>query len=303
VKIAAVFATMNRAAVAADCVVALSRQTRTPDLVVVADNRSTDLTAETLEALPSLPFTLIVHRMPENQGNAGGVNEACLLAFAKGADFVWILDDDSIPRPPALAALLEGSLPHDILRHTLQIDPKSGKFTWPMWISSPHGGKSLIDSLDKLPPGRWIPTLASWTGLLLSRDAWNRAGPIHSELFIRGEDEEYPWRLSLCGFRFEASRDSILDHPGPPRLIHWRIGSHHFFFEPELPSWKSYYKVRNMVWIKRRQGGPIRAMMIAIAYSLASVVYDGISSLPRILNAAMDGWNARLGRLKDGPPP
>ena len=42
VSIAAVFATMNRAQTAVACVRALAAQTRPPDLVVVADNLSSD---------------------------------------------------------------------------------------------------------------------------------------------------------------------------------------------------------------------------------------------------------------------
>lgn len=49
-KIAAVFATMNRGHVAVACVKALAAQTSPPCRVIVADNRSSDGTAETLEA-------------------------------------------------------------------------------------------------------------------------------------------------------------------------------------------------------------------------------------------------------------
>ena len=80
---------------------ALARQARPPDLVVVADNFSTDDTVEVLENLADLPFKLVVRRLPENRGNAGGVEEAMDQAFAEGADAVWILDDDSWPREAA----------------------------------------------------------------------------------------------------------------------------------------------------------------------------------------------------------
>ena len=50
-KVAVVFATMNRSATALACVRALAAQTEPPALVVVADNVSTDDTAESLLAL------------------------------------------------------------------------------------------------------------------------------------------------------------------------------------------------------------------------------------------------------------
>jgi rhamnopyranosyl-N-acetylglucosaminyl-diphospho-decaprenol beta-1,3/1,4-galactofuranosyltransferase len=302
-KIAAVFATMNRRDMAVQCVMALKEQTHPPDFVVVADNHSSDQTAEWLEAIPSLPFQLIVHRMTENLGNAGGVNEACRIAFGLGVDFTWILDDDSIPRRSALAALISEPPSPGTLRHALQIDPNTGNFTWPMWITSSSGERRLTFSQSELPNSKYISTLASWTGLFLSQRAWQQTGPVNSSLFIRGEDEEYPWRLACKGFRFEVSRDSILDHPGPLRLIHWQMRGLHFFFEPGLTSWKSHYKIRNMVWLKRAQSGRLRAIAVALTYAWATFLHDGFSKLPTVFKAAWEGWIGRLGRIKDGPPP
>lgn len=105
-RIAAVIATMNRSATAVACVRSLADQTRNIELMVVADNCSTDDTVAELKLMADLPFELIIHRMKENRGNAGGVEEAMELAFAKGADAVWILDDDSWPRPDALKEML-----------------------------------------------------------------------------------------------------------------------------------------------------------------------------------------------------
>ena len=62
--IAAVFATMNRATTAAACVRALAVQSRPPELVVVADNRSTDDTVSMLENLKDLPFKPVSYTHP-----------------------------------------------------------------------------------------------------------------------------------------------------------------------------------------------------------------------------------------------
>jgi GT2 family glycosyltransferase len=133
-RIAAVFATMNRAETAKACVMALARQTRPPEWVMVADNCSTDETAAVIRSLGNLPFELVVHGMPDNRGNAGGVEAVMERAFAAGADAVWILDDDSWPRERALEALLAGTWDPRVVRHALQIDPQTGKFTWPLQV-------------------------------------------------------------------------------------------------------------------------------------------------------------------------
>ncbi|MEO5712237.1 MAG: glycosyltransferase [Luteolibacter sp.] len=296
-KIAAVFATMNRARTAEACVTALARQTRPPDWVMVADNVSDDDTVAVLENLADLPFKLVVHRMPENQGNAGGVRAVMELAFAEGADAVWILDDDSWPREKAMEALLEGTWDPHVVRHALQVDPKTGRFTWPILIDDGTGGWRLVWDDKEFPEGPRVKSRITWTGALLPRDVRDVVGPVNGDLFIRGEDEEYPWRIEKAGFSQEAIRGAVMDHPGPENLVQWRFLGKNFFFERGLADWKLYYKVRNMVWLKRRQSGPFRAVSMALAYTVACTLLDGASRVPLLCKAIGHGWTGRLGKL------
>ena len=301
-KIAAVFATMNRAATALSCVRALAAQTRPPDLVVVADNVSSDDTVAALESLSGLPFELIVHRMAENRGNAGGVEEAMELAFARGADAVWILDDDSWPRPESLAAMLEKPWDPRVVRHALQIDPKTGRFTWPLQVAGSDGGWRLADCAEDLPPGDFVRSRIIWTGALVPREVREKAGPVNGDLFIRGEDEEYPLRFEMAGFTQEAVRKAVLDHPGPEDIVRWRFLGKHLFFERGLADWKLHYKVRNMVWLKRKHEGPLKAIAMALAYCFAAIRFDGPGRIPLLWRAARDGWNGKLGPAMDLHP-
>ncbi len=296
-RIATVFATMNRAATARACVMSLAGQTRPPDLVVVADNCSDDGTPDVLASLENLPFELVIHAMKENRGNAGGVEEAMELAFARGADAVWILDDDSWPRGPALEALLEGEWDPEVLRHPLQIDPQTRRFTWPLQVDDGQGGWKLIDCEEDLPVGPVIRSRITWTGALIPREIREAVGPVNGELFIRGEDEEYPWRIEQAGFTQQAMRHSVMDHPGPQNVVHWKFLGKNFFFERGLADWKLYYKVRNMIWLKRRQSGNRRAISMALAYSVAAVIIDGPERVPLLRRAIGDGWSGRLGRM------
>lgn len=297
--IAVVFATMDRSATAVSCVLALARQTLPPDRVVVADNVSSDGTAELLRSLSNLPFPLIVINMQENLGNAGGVREAMEQSFATGADAVWILDDDSWPRPDALAALLARPLDPYVVRHPLQIDPRTNRFTWPLQVADGSGGWKLVNTPEELPPGDFIRSRIIWTGALVPREVRDVIGPVNGELFIRGEDEEYPWRFEQAGFTQEAARYAVLDHPGPEKIVHWQIFGKHFFYEPDLENWKLYYKVRNMVWLKRKQSGGFSSMKMAVTYLIAAILIDGPGRVFLVWKAVKDGWKGRLGKLAD----
>ena len=295
-KVAVVFATMNRSATALACVRALAAQTVPPALVVVADNVSTDDTAESLLALRELPFRFILHRMAENRGNAGGVEEAMEIAFAEGVDAVWILDDDSWPRADALAAMLEEPYDDAVVLHPIQIDPASERFTWPLQIFR-DGKWQLAFSMDEMPPGKRTRSRGVWTGALVSRRIREAIGPVCGELFIRGEDEEYPWRMESSGYHHAAVRAAVLDHPGPQNMVMMSFLGKHLFFEKGLPDWKLHYKVRNMVWLKRQQSGGTKAILTALAYAIAAVRFDGPSRLPLVGKASLEGWRGKLGRI------
>lgn len=296
-RVAVVFATMNRAATALACVRALAAQTRPPEWVMVADNVSTDSTVAELEVLSGLPFSLQVLRMPENLGNAGGVHAAMEAAFAAGADAVWILDDDSWPRPDALAAMLAEPWDPAVLLHPLQEDPRTGKFTWPLQVVADDGSVRLVDEGKDLPPGSRVRSRGVWTGAMISKRIRDTAGPVMAELFIRGEDEEYPWRIERAGFRTEAVTAAVMDHPGPADLVCWRFLGRSLFLERGLADWKLHYKVRNMVWLKRQQSGARGALLMAMAYALCVARIDGPQRLPLVWRAFRDGWQGKLGRL------
>ena len=296
--ISALFATINRAEAAVSCVRALAAQTRPPDLVVVADNGSTDGTVERLEALDGLPFELTIHRMSVNRGNAGGVEEAMAVADAAGAGAFWILDDDSWPRPGALAALLAFGIRSDQICHPIQINPLSGLITWPVPVIDHSGRWRLVKKIDDLPPGNAWESRPSWTGALISREVVERVGPVNGDLFIRGEDDEYSFRIAQCGVRYLVVRDAVLDHPGPARLKHLRLFGKNFFWEPGLPIWKMYYQVRNSIWLKRRLSGRLGAAMITSAHLAVNMIFEHWSwnRLSALAKACRDGWLGRLGK-------
>lgn len=298
-KIAAVFASYNRKDVALECLQRLHAQSRPPDMVVVGDNASADGSPQALRAVGWDAVEVV--DIGDNLGNAGAVELAMDRAFDKGADAVWILDDDSWPRPAALEAMLAGPWDPGLVLHPLQEDPRTGRFTWPLQVMGGGGEVTLVEAAAELPPGDRVSSRGVWTGALVPRGVREKVGPVNGDLFIRGEDEEYPWRIEQAGFREAAVPAAVMDHPGPDNLVMWSCAGRRLFIERGLADWKLYYKVRNMVWLKRRQAGAFAAIAMALAYAAAIARIDGIHRLAVWSVAVRDGWRSRLGRWNRHP--
>ena len=176
-KIAAVFATMNRAQPQWPACGPWRRRRGRRSWWWWRTMFPADGTVAALEALTDLPFELVVHQMRENRGNAGGVEEAMELAFARGADAVWILDDDSWPRPRRVAAMLEKPWDPGVVRHAAADRPADRPFHLAAcrWLTE-RGGWRLVDSAAGMPPGNFVRSRITWTGALVPREVRRSGG-------------------------------------------------------------------------------------------------------------------------------
>ncbi|MDY2940773.1 MAG: glycosyltransferase [Varibaculum sp.] len=103
-RIAAVIVAYNRAPLLAECLDALAAQSRPLDAIVVIDNASTDTSAQVAVKHPAVTECV---RMPENLGGAGGFAAGIARAVSRyQPNLVWVMDDDTVPEPNALAELL-----------------------------------------------------------------------------------------------------------------------------------------------------------------------------------------------------
>ena len=102
-SVVAVVVTWNRHDLLLEVLSALRSQTVPVSRVVVVDNASTDGTAETLRAQGEDVVTVTART---NTGGAGGFAIGIRRALELGCDAVWLMDDDTVPEPEALAALV-----------------------------------------------------------------------------------------------------------------------------------------------------------------------------------------------------
>jgi GT2 family glycosyltransferase len=199
VTVAAVVVTYNRRALLAECLAALHAQTRPPERILVVDNASTDGTAAWLrEAHPEVDLLALA----TNEGGAGGFHEGMRRAHAEGADWLWLMDDDTIPRPDALAELLAAparlgdAMPAPALLAS-RVEWADGRLH-PMNV--PGFERTFPDRLLAGAERGVMPLrTATFVSLLVHRSAVDRHGLPLKHFFIWSDDIEFSARVMRDG--------------------------------------------------------------------------------------------------------
>ena len=104
-NIVAVIVTYNRKKLLLECINSLLKQENISCDIIVIDNKSTDGTETAIKSLASEKIRYI--NTGTNLGGAGGFNFGIKKAVEFGYDYVWLMDDDCIPKSTALFKLNE----------------------------------------------------------------------------------------------------------------------------------------------------------------------------------------------------
>lgn len=190
-RVAAVVVTYNRLKLLLQCLAALKQQTVPLASVWVIDNASTDGTGDAVRAM-EWP-QLVYQDTGKNLGGAGGFSYGISKAAQAGYDAIWLMDDDTIPEPGALAALLQADA---------ELQGEYG------WLSSralaPDGTDQPMNLQRKTPyrdlesfAEKQIPAvMASFVSLFVRTDVVRTYGLPIAEFFIWSDDWEYTRRIS-----------------------------------------------------------------------------------------------------------
>lgn len=237
-SVTAIIVTYNRPALLQECLHAVLAQTRAPDRLLVVDNSEGDETVDMLgERFPEVP----VMRTGENWGCAGGFHDGLKHEFASGADWFWLMDDDTVPTPTALAELLDPLDRLDGLPAPAILASKvlwtNGELhlmnpPWPRWDPAAYS----IDAAER----RLLPMRAcTYVSMLIHRDAVERYGVPIKHWFIWGDDIEYTARVLRHEAGYLAPR-SVVEHK-----------TAHNYNPAQSSTPRFYYDVRNKIFMLR----------------------------------------------------
>lgn len=178
--------------------------------VLVVDNGSTNDSVERIrQAHPALELICT----GRNLGYGGGVNAGIRLALERGAEFVWLLNNDAKPLPNALSALVGKALEQPDLGAVGSVLMYTGSQTkvqaWGggrvnCWLGRTSHARSGRED-------RWFDYLTG-ASLLLRSAALKKVGLFDEGFFLYWEDTDLSFRLRRQGWRLGVAAGSVVLH-------------------------------------------------------------------------------------------
>jgi GT2 family glycosyltransferase len=183
---------------------------------------------------PSARLAELAH----NTGGAGGFAYGLALALADGADLAWLMDDDTVPEPDALQAMLgarashPGGPPALIASRVLWTDGRAHPMNTPR--AKPFATKA---ERAAAAAGGCLPIRsASFVSILVDAGECRRRGLPQADYFLWNDDFEFTTRL-LRGNSGLLCPDSVVVHK-----------TRTFGSTDVDPGPRFFYEVRNKIW-------------------------------------------------------
>lgn len=232
-QIAAIVVTYNRKELLMQCLLHLLAQEGAECDILVVDNASTDGTCESVAALRQ--ERIRYRNTGENLGGAGGFSFGVRWAMEAGYEYLWLMDDDTLPHPDALRQLWSAHC-----RLNGRYGFLAGAVLWkdgtPCRMNLPKVTADCREDLDKLDEGLLAVSQATFVSLFVPAAVVEKAGLPIRQFFIWGDDVEFTRRIAVrLGYRcylagrsrvthlMETNTGSSIADDRPERIARYRL--------------------------------------------------------------------------------
>ena len=234
--VCAVVVTHNRRDLLVRCLDALLSQARPPEEILVVDSASTDGTRELVRHRYEPHPRIHLLALEENLGGAGGFHQGMASASKRGHDWLWLMDDDTIPEPDCLEQLLRGA-------HRPAAPPPILLASQVLWRDGSHHPHNLAGPRWRSPgelalsarEGLVLLRDATFVSIAIRREAVERYGLPLADYFIWVDDIEYTNRI------LRTERGYLVPES---RVWHWTKAPQTAAADT---SGRFYYHVRNLL--------------------------------------------------------
>ena len=229
------------------CLASLERGACPNCAVIVLDNASTDGSVEAIRS--GFPAVQIIP-LAQNRGYAGNNNVGIKAALEQGADWVFVLNEDTVLAPDCLSHLVEagerdprvGIVGPMVYHHNepCVIQSAGGRLS-SLWVAT-HIGQNEVDQGQYPTPRRvdWI----SGCAILVRRAVIEQVGMLDERFYYYWEETEWCIRARKTGWNIVHVPYAKLWHKGVQRDYH------------PAPS-VTYYNTRNRLLALAKHHAPL----------------------------------------------
>jgi len=264
---------------------------------VLVDNGSGPEVQDRLAARARGDGRLTVIANPGNVGLAAAQNQGLEAALAGGADWILLLDDDSVPGDAMVATMLAAWRDLADRRRVGLLTPRltDAEGTLRPRLLTARGRFDLART--PLAPGSVVRdgVFAIASGSLVRAAMLRVVGRMDARFFIDYVDVEFSLRLRRAGFEIVGVGDAVLTHRlGEVRTA--RLLSREKTFSTH-DAWRRRLIHRNRVRVWRQHGA---VSLGWLAFDVTAALYDAwkvlaweddkAAKLAAILRGQMEGW-------------
>lgn len=244
-KILVSVVTYNRKGLLKENIEALLKQTYNNFDIFVIDNNSIDGTREILESYSIKEEKLNFITLSENIGGAGGFNYAVKFAIEKGYDYVWLMDDDTIPEPYALESLVNKK---NYLNSNFSYLASVVKWIDGDWckMNRPKQKNLYENNVSNLQHGLMEIISTSFVACFVNLNKSKEYGLPIKDFFIYGDDVEYTERISKHNPAFLDLNSCVI------HKMKQNLNDTHIEDKNRIP--RLYYSYRNTFYIEKKRG-------------------------------------------------
>lgn len=293
-----------------ECLESLAKITYPNYKIIVVDNGSIDESLKKLkvksEKLKAEGKDLKIIENKENLGFAGGNNVGIKQAIKNGADYVLLLNNDTIVDPFFLDKLVKaGEKDRNIgivgSKIFFYSDPNrvwfaGGKINW-LKTKGSHLGLNEKENTDKQDSGQAAKILPmdyiTGCAMLIKKETIEKIGGLSEDYFLYYEDADYCLRAQKAGWQCVLAPKSRIWH---------KISRSAKEFSPSY----LYYHARNGLMLAKRANSAAKVILVYIfsAYLAAKQIVKYLFCPAKrewarmVLWGIYDFWGNKTGKLK-----
>jgi len=249
-KVAIILLNLNRKADTLECLDSIARMTYPSWFIVLVDNGSTDGSIEAIGSWSNKNKPVAQIQNSENLGFSAGCNKGITEALRTGADYVFLLNNDTVVAPDALTLLVEraesdrrigmtGPKIYQYGKHRVLDSAGTRAIPWLAQAFLIGHGEEDHGQFDAVAVMPYI----TGTALLIKRQELQDLGLLDEDYFVYFEDFDLGLRAMQAGMLSVFEPKALIYHKGSqtagfgsPFYLYHSIRSRILFARKHIPN-------------------------------------------------------------------